>query len=104
MALQCEVYILVARLYFTSKVITNKSQVDCVSTEKNWIRCLPMVITRGEEGDRGKGKALSSPLPFQSIKAPPPIINSLTTQTPLRTRIRYTPVQTSGIKQILIFG
>ena len=55
MALQCEVYMLVAQLYFTSKVITNKSQVDCVSTGKNWKRFLPMEIIRGGEVDRGRG-------------------------------------------------
>jgi hypothetical protein len=56
MALQCEVCILVAQLYFTSKVITNKSQVGYVSTGKNLTKCLPMVIIRWGEGDRGRGR------------------------------------------------
>jgi len=55
MILQCEVYIRVAQLYFTSKVITNKSQVGCVSTEQNSIGFLPMGITRGAEVGRGGG-------------------------------------------------
>lgn len=56
MALQCEVYILVARLYFTSKVITNKSQVDCVSTGLNLTGYLLMGIIRGGEAGRGRGR------------------------------------------------
>ena len=56
MALQCEVCILIAQLYFTSKVITNKSQVDCVSTGQNSIECWPMGTIRGGEVGRGRGR------------------------------------------------
>ena len=59
MALQCEVCILVAQLYFTSKVITNKSQVDCVSTGQNSIGCWPMGTIRGGEVGRGRSKDLA---------------------------------------------